>query len=80
MRGCLVGGRGLLGPRVVGGGLTSLQAADTKLAEGRDRSSFKSEDVPKHSKGPRVKNDFEACEANRSEVTGRYCLSLRYPE
>ena len=73
----LVGKRRVLGPSVVGGGFTSMQAADTKLTRGKDLNFLRSEDVPKHSSGPRVKNEFAACEANRSVVTGRYCLSVK---
>ena len=59
----------------VGGGLTSLQADEIKLALLTSPEDWPEE--PKHSNGPRVKNESLASEENCSMFTGNEDLSVR---
>ena len=59
----------------VGGGLTSLQADEIKFA--LLTCPEDSPEEPKHSTGPRVKNESLASEANCSMFTGNEDLSVK---
>lgn len=59
----------------VGGGLTSLQADEIKFALLTSPEGCPEE--PKHSNGPRVKNESLASEANCSMFTGNEDLSCK---
>ena len=59
----------------VGGGLTSLQADEIKFALLTCPEDWPEE--PKHSNGPRVKNEPLASEENCSMFTGKEDLSVK---
>lgn len=59
----------------VGGGLTSLQADEIKFALLTCPEDWPEE--PKHSNGPRVKNESLASEENCSMFTGKEDLSVK---
>lgn len=66
---------GVAGASTVGGGLTSLQADEIKLALLTSPEGWPEE--PKHSNGPRVKNESFASEVNCSMFTGSKDLSCK---